>query len=88
MRYLQSIFVREPEWSQNSCKRKQVGGCINFAVFEHILLWGEGGIFAWKYRKYTFLQNNTFTLKQWFFFTFPLTIPSKEVHAQNQHKEH
>ena len=72
MIYLQSIFVKEREWSQNLCKRKQVGECINFVVFEHTLLWGEGGIFAWKYHKYTFLQNNKFTLKQWFFFNFPV----------------
>ena len=35
-------------------------------IWAHLMV-GRGGIFAWKYRKYTFLQNNKFTLKQWFF---------------------
>ena len=97
MGYPQSIFVREREWSQNSCKFNQVGGCVHFAVFECTLLWGGGGggagwgVFAWNYCKYTFSQNtddftvskNKFTQKRRIYFTFPTKKDMLKINIRN-----
>ena len=90
MGYPQSIFVREREWSQNSCKFKKVGGCVHFAVFGCTLLWG-GEMFVWNYCKYAFSQNtddftvseNKFALKRRIYFTFPAKKYMLKINIRN-----
>lgn len=93
MRYPQLIFFREREWGKNSCRCKQGGGCVNFAIFEQKL---------WRVDKFLlelFLVLHTcknmfsvsrkkFTLN-WriYYLAFLLTVPSKQVHAQSQHQK-
>ena len=92
MGYPQSIFVREREWSQNSCKFNQVGGCVHFAVFECTLLWGGGmGSVCLKLLQYTFSQNtddftvskNKFTQKGRIYFTFPTKKDMLKINIRN-----